>query len=71
MIGKIKSEVESKKGKILKFRHNGTRNQIEEFKGIITDTYNYIFTIKILSDKEEIKSFTYSDVLIDNLEIFE
>ena len=54
----------------LHFRFNGARNQIEEFDGIIIDTYNYIFTIKTINDKEELKSFTYSDVLIDNLEIY-
>ena len=70
MINKIKEDIFSKKGKVLKFRHNGARNQIEEFKGIITETYNYIFTIKTVDEKEEIKSFTYSDILIDNLEIY-
>ena len=70
MINKIREDVESKKGQILKFRHNGARNQIEEFKGIIIDTYNYVFTIKTIDEKETIKSFTYSDILIDNLEIY-
>lgn len=70
MINKIREDIESKKGKTFHFRHNGSRNQIEEFKGVIIETYNYIFTIKTIDDKEEIKSFTYSDVLIDNLEIY-
>lgn len=69
MINKIKEEIKNKKGEIHSFRFNGTRNQIEEFKGIITETYNFIFIIKKIDDKEELKSFTYSDVLIDNLEI--
>ena len=70
MIDKIKEDLIKKKGKTLNFKHNGARNQIEEFKGIIIETYNYIFTIKTVDEKEEIKSFTYSDVLIDNLEIY-
>ena len=70
MIKKIKDDLTSKKGKKLRFRHNGSRNQIEEFEGIILETYNYIFTIKTIDEKEEIKSFTYSDILIDNLEIY-
>ena len=70
MINKIREDLVSKKGQVLQFRHNGTRNQIEEFKGVIIETYNYIFTIKTIDAKEEIKSFTYSDVLIDNLEIY-
>ena len=70
MINKIKEDIKKQKGKKLKFRFNGARNQIEEFEGVIVETYNYIFTIKIMNDKNELKSFTYSDVLIDNLEIY-
>ena len=70
MINKIKEDIINKKGKVLNFRHNGTRNQIEEFKGIIMETYNYVFTIKTVDEKESIKSFTYSDILVDNLEIY-
>ncbi len=68
MINKIKDEIIKKKGKILHFKFNGTRNQIEEFDGNILATYNYIFTIK--TNDKIIKSFTYSDVLIKNLEIY-
>ena len=68
MINKIKEAVNEKRGKVLKFRYNGQRNQKEEFTGIIINTYNYIFTIKT-DVRVEIKSFTYSDVLIENLEI--
>ena len=67
MINKVKEDIISKKGKKLHFRFNGLRNQIEEFEGIIVGTYNYIFTIKTCNEKDELKSFTYSDVLIDNL----
>ncbi len=68
MISKIKEDISNKKGKVLRFRHNGIRNQIEEFKGVIVETYNYVFTVKTVDEK--IKSFTYSDILIDNLEIY-
>ena len=70
MINKIKEDIENKKGEKLRFRFNGARNQVEEFEGIIIGAYNYVFTIKTVNEKEKIKSFTYSDVLIDNLEIY-
>ena len=57
MISKIREDIQNKKGEKLHFKFNGARNQIEEFDGMIIDTYNYIFTIKTISDKEEIKSF--------------
>lgn len=66
MINKIRDTIILKKGELCKFRFNGARNQIEEFEGIIDGVYNYIFTIK--TNKNEVKSFSYSDVLIGNLE---
>ena len=69
MINKIREDISNKKGQTLHFRFNGARNQIEEFDGIIVEVYNFIFTIKTINAKEELKSFTYSDILIDNLEI--
>ena len=69
MIGKIKDNLKGKKGKNLHFKFNGARNQIEEFNGSIENMYNFIFTIK--TDDNKIKSFTYSDILIENLEIIE
>ena len=68
MINKIRDIILAKKGKILKFKYNGLRNQIEEFDGIIDGVYNYVFTIKTNDNK--IRSFTYTDILINNLEIY-
>ena len=51
MISKIKNDLENQKGKILHFRFNGARNQIEEFDGSIENTYNFIFTVKTIGDK--------------------
>ena len=68
-IAKIKENLETQKGKKIHFKYNGARNQIEEFDGIIENTYNAIFTIRLENDKKEIKSFTYSDVLTQNIEL--
>ena len=54
-IKRIKEKVESLKNKKIKFKLNGTRNQIEEFEGIITEIYNYIFIVETDNIK---KSFT-------------
>ncbi len=67
-IQKIKKDIESLKNKHLHFKINGSRNQIEEFDGRIVETYNYIFIIETNNTK---KSFSYSDILIENLEIKE
>ena len=68
-ISKIKEDIVKNKGKVLHFKYNGARNQIEEFDGKIEDTYNSIFTIK-LEDNNNIKTITYSDVITESLEIF-
>ena len=70
MINKIRDDIISKKGKVLKFRHNGLRNQIGELEGVISGTDNDVFTVETTSPREEIKSFTYSDILIESLEIY-
>ena len=66
---KVKENIETYKGKTIHFRYNGARNQIEEFDGIIENTYNAIFTIK-LEDSNSIKSFTYNDVINESLQFF-
>ena len=65
-IEKVRDKVNSYKGKNLKFRFNGSRNQIEEFGGTIINTYDAVFIIR-LQDNQMIKSFSYSDMLIKEL----
>lgn len=66
-LDKVRQVVEENKGVSCSFRFRGTRNQIDEFRGVITETYPAIFTIQLEDNK--VKSFSYSDVLIENLEI--
>lgn len=66
MIDKIKKEISDLKGKNIRFRYNGSRNQIEVFEGVIVNCYKSLFVIKV--DKIN-KSFTYSDVLIGVLDV--
>ncbi len=68
-ISKIKNDIEKYKGKLIHFRYNGARNQIEEFDGTIENTYNVVFTIK-LEESNSIKSFTYNDIINESLQIF-
>ncbi len=65
-IEKVKIKIDSYKGQTLQFRFNGSRNQVEEFSATIIDTYPSIFLVK-LEDSSQVKSFSYSDVLIKKL----
>lgn len=66
---KMIEKIEMYRGKLIKFKYNGSRNQIEEFFGTIENTYNSIFTIK-LKDSDALKSFSYNDVINKTLQIF-
>ena len=70
-IDKVREEVKLKEGEILHFKFNGSRNQIMEFDGEIIETYPAIFVVKLISDNEfnNIKSFSYSDLVTSSLEI--
>ena len=68
-LDKIKEYVASNKGIVHSFRFKGTRNQVDEFQGIITDLYPTIFIITL--DNSKGKSFSYSDLLVDSLEIID
>lgn len=50
------------------FVYKGNRNQIESFIGTIEKCYSRIFIIRL--NDQSIKSFSYSDIIIGNLEIF-
>ena len=69
MISKIKDNLESKKGKNLHFKFNGARNQIEEFNGKIIKLYPSIFIVSLVGDNDTIKSFSYSDLITESVEI--
>ncbi len=66
-IEKIREKVENNKEKDIRFKFNGNRNQTEEFEGKIIDTYKSVFIIKLNNNIK--RSFTYTDILIGNLEI--
>ncbi len=70
-IDKIRNEIKNQKGKTLKFKFNGSRNQTEEFEGTIESTYKYVFLIRLDNNENNKKTFSYTDILTENLEIHE
>ena len=67
-IEKIKNNIDIKLGDNVKVVYNGSRNKKEEYSGVISETYNYIFIIK--TSGSEVKSFSYRDVLTNTIELF-
>ena len=70
-IDKIRKFISSNKNNVFAFKFKGTRNQVDEFIGKIVESYHFVFTVKVNDKTERIKSFSYNDILINNLEIKE
>ena len=67
-INLIKNKINNRLGDNVKVIYNGSRNKKEEYSGVISETYNYIFIVKMIGNEK--KSFSYSDVLTNTIEIF-
>ncbi len=66
-IYQIKRYLMSKKGECVKIIYHGSRNRKERYNGILYKLYNNVFTIKLSTG--EIKTFSYSDVLIKTVQL--
>lgn len=64
----IKKNVESFKGKNIKIKQNIGRNKMIEYSGYIKEVYPNLFVVQTL---ENLKTFSYSDILIKNIIIKE
>ncbi len=64
MINDIKNKIESLKGKKIKVWVDVGRNKSETYEGFVLDTYKNIWTFKTETD---VKSFSYSDILINSV----
>jgi len=64
LISDIKKKIESLKGKKIKVWIDVGRNKSETYEGFVLDTYKNIWTFKTETD---IKSFSYSDILINSV----
>ena len=67
ILDNVKKKIEMNKGLLKRFVFHGTRNQNEEFEGTIIKMYNSLFLVKTMDG--QIRSYSYADVLISNLEI--
>lgn len=66
MIGEIRKKLLLLKGKKIKVWVDIGRNKSETYEGIVKEVYDKIW---ILETSTDLKSFSYSDVLINNVVI--
>lgn len=69
MLSKIKGEVYKQIGRKKKFQYNGSRNLVEEFLGVITETYDNVFLIKM--ETGSVRCYSYNDLLIGTVVILD
>ena len=62
MINNIKKTINSLVGKPVMIKVDVGRNKIEKYQGVILRAYDHIWTFKT---KTDVKSFSYTDVLIN------
>lgn len=70
MIEQIKKEMETHIGDKVKIVFNSGRNKIEEFEAVVIEVYNSIFVVRLNNEFNEIKSFTFSDILTQTVEVY-
>lgn len=67
-ISKIREELKSHIGDDATIRYNLGRNKYESYEVKIDKTYEHVFLVK-LKDREETKTFTYTDVMTHMVKI--
>lgn len=70
MIEKIKEDIKDHIGEEVKIIFNSGRNRIEEYNAVISQMYDFIFVVRLKNEVNELKSFTYSDILTQTVEIY-
>lgn len=70
MIEKIKDDMEGHLGETIKIIFNAGRNRHEKYDATLMELYNFIFVVKLNNDLNEVRSFTYSDILTQTIEIY-
>lgn len=66
MLSEIKKKMENLKGKKITVWVDVGRNKSETYEGFVLNTYKNIWTLKTQTD---VKSFCYSDILINSVVI--
>lgn len=69
-IQKVKNELNKHIGDIVTIKYNLGRNKFEKYDVIIKELYNHVFLVEVNKPhNNEIKSFSYADVLTRTIKI--
>ena len=68
-IESIREELGNHIGKKVVIKYNLGRNKVEKYHVIIKELYNYVFLVELNNDLNEVKSFSYSDIITKTIKI--
>jgi|GEM_PF-4676471 len=68
LLSKIRSDIKAHLGCEATLKYNLGRNKYESYRVRIDKTYEHVFLVK-LKDRDEVKSFTYKDIMTKILKI--
>lgn len=65
----IKSKLNENVGNDVTIRYNLGRNKVEKYKVRIKETYRNVFIVELVDEKNQLKSFSYADVMTKTIKI--
>ncbi|MGE5455885.1 MAG: Veg family protein [Ignavibacteriales bacterium] len=65
----VKNELNNHIGKEVIIRYNLGRNKVEKYHAIIKELYNNIFLVELINITNEIRTFSYSDIITKTIRI--
>lgn len=68
-LNEIKTSLRQHQGDQVKLTVNCSRNRVEHYDAQIKDLYNFVFTVEVKDENNSLKSFTYSDILTNTVEL--
>ncbi|MDD2377392.1 MAG: Veg family protein [Bacilli bacterium] len=65
----VKEELNNHLGEEVTIRYNLGRNKVEKYNAVIKELYNNIFLVELTNINNEIKTFSYSDIITQTIKI--
>lgn len=68
-IDSVRKDLENHLGKEVTLKYNKGRNKVEKYHVVIKELYNYVFLVELNNNFNEVKSFSYSDIITKTIKI--
>ena len=62
-------DLKKHQGDSVKLTVNCSRNKVEKYDATIKELYNFVFIVELQNEKLDLKSFSYTDILTNTVEL--